>query len=101
MHGGVVAQVLDPFAPLLLLAANLEEELQAQGTNLTVSLQRNVLAVAYHQIVILHWRIVGDTLVCSPTRWRREAYTAAGPTSAREITIRLVFEFVRQFQCLG
>jgi hypothetical protein len=66
-----------------------------------VSLQRNFLTVAYHQIVVLHWRIVGGDLVCFPTGWRRKTYTALGPTKAREITIRLVFEFVRQFQRFG
>jgi hypothetical protein len=93
-----VAEPLDPLAPLLLLAANLEMELRDQGMHLSVSVHRNSLAVAYHQIVILNWRVVGRDLVCTPSGWRRKTYTALGPTQAREITIRLVFEFVRQFR---
>jgi hypothetical protein len=92
-----VAEVPDPFAPLRLLAANLEEEIRDQGTHLSVSVHQNSLAVAYHQIVILNWRVAGRDLVCTPSGWRRKTYTALGPTQAREITIRLVFEFVRLF----
>ena len=96
---GVAGKMRDPFAPLLLLAASLEEELRGQRTNLTVSLQRNFLTVAYDQIVVLHWRRVGSDLVCFPRC--RKTYTALGSTKAREITLRLVFEFVRQFQRFG
>jgi hypothetical protein len=87
---GVAGKMRDPFAPLLLLAASLEEELRGQRTNLTVSLQRNFLTVAYDQIVVLHWRRVGSDLVCFPSGWCRKTYTALGSTKAREITLRLV-----------
>jgi hypothetical protein len=95
-----VAESLDPSAPLLLLAANLEEELRNQGTHLSVRLWRTTLTITYHSIVVLNWRLVGRDLVCTPTGWRRKTYTAPGPIQAREITIRLVFEFVRSFQAL-
>ena len=89
---------LDPNAPLLLLAANLKEELRDQGGDLSVNLRRSFLTITYHQIVVLSWRVVGRNLVCTPTGWRRKTYTAPGPMQAREITIRLVFEFVRRFR---
>jgi len=93
-----LAEQFDPRGPLLMLAANLKEELNAQETNLTITLHRTRLTISYHEIVVLHWKSVGRDLVCTPVGWRRKTYTAPGPSKAREITIRLLFEFVKQFQ---
>jgi hypothetical protein len=94
-----LAEQFDARGPLLMLAANLKEELKAQETNLAVSLYRTHLIIAYHQVVVVHWKMVGRDLVGTPVGWRRKRYTARGPVQAREISIRLVFEFVKQFQC--
>ena len=93
-----MADPFDPRGPLLMLAANLKEELRDQDANLTITLHRTRLTIAYHEIVVLNWKVVGRDLVCTPVGWRRKTYTASGPVQAREITIRLVFEFVRQFR---
>jgi hypothetical protein len=93
-----LAEQFDARAQLLMLDANLKEELRDQDANLTVTLHRARLTVAYHEIVVLHWKGVGSDLVCTPVGWRRKTYMAHGPVQAREITIRLVFEFVRQFR---
>src|SRR5262249_5551139 len=76
---------------------SLEADLQNQATSLMLCLHRNLLTIAYHQVVVLHWRMVGRDLIGAPKGWRRKTYTAPGPVTARDITIRLVFEFVRQF----
>ena len=81
-----------------MLEGNLKEELRDQDAYVTVTLHRARLAIAYHEIVVLHWKGVGSDLVCTPVGWRRKTYMARGPAQAREITIRLVFEFVRQIQ---
>lgn len=44
------------------------------------------LTIAYHQIVVLHWKVVGPDLICSSVDWRRKTYTAPGPVHARELT---------------
>ena len=94
----VVTERRDPFIELGLLASSLEEELKNQETELVVDLVDNDLVIAYHHIVVLHWRVVDLELVCSPTCWRRITFTVASAERAREITIRLVFEFVRELQ---
>jgi hypothetical protein len=93
-----VRQPQDPNSPLTVLAASLEADLKNQATDLTLSLHRGQLTLSYHQIVVLRWRMVGQDLVCSLTGWRRKTYAASGPMQARNITIRLVFEFVREFR---
>jgi hypothetical protein len=93
-----VGELGEPNSPLGVLAANLKADLENQATGLTVSLHRERLTIAYHQVVVLHWKAAGGDLVCTPIGWRRKTYTALGPVQARTITIRLVFEFVRQFQ---
>jgi len=87
----------DPISPLTVLAESLEADLQNQTTSLMLSLHRGLLTLAYHQVVFLHWRMVGRDLICEPKGWRRKTYTAPGPLKARDITIHLVFEFVQQF----
>lgn len=93
-----MAEQFDVQGPLLMLEANLKEELRDQEANLTITLHRARLTIAYHEIVVLNWKVVGRDLVCTPVGWRRKAYTASGPVQAREITIRLIFEFVKVFQ---
>jgi hypothetical protein len=88
----------DPNSPLTLLAESLQAELEDHPASLTIRLHRQRLTIAYHQVVVLHWKVVGCDLVCTPIGWRRKTYTALGPAQARNITIRLVFEFVRQFR---
>jgi hypothetical protein len=80
-------------SPLTLLAEILEAELEDHAASLTIRLHRNRLTIAYHQVVVLQWKLVGRDLVCTPTGWHRKIYTALGPAQARSITIRLVFEF--------
>jgi hypothetical protein len=89
--------VRDPSSPLTVLTERLEAELDDHATSLALTLHHGRLTVAYHQVVILHWRIVCGELVCVATGWRRKTYVAQGPVQAREIAISLVFEFVRQF----
>jgi hypothetical protein len=93
-----LAEQFDPRAQLLLLEASLKEELGDQQTALVVRLQRAGLTVAYHQTAVLRWTFVGQNLVCIPIGWCHKTYIASGPLQAREITIRLVFEFVQQLQ---
>jgi hypothetical protein len=88
----------DPSSPLAVLAESLEADLGDEATGVTLSLHRRRLTLAYHQMVVLHWRTVGRELVCAPTGWSRKIYTAPGPVQARDVTIRLVFQFVRQLQ---
>jgi hypothetical protein len=92
-----LAKVFDPRGPLLMLEAILSEDLPAEHANLTIILHRTRLMIAYHHVVVLHWKVDGSDLVCTPVGWRRKTYAARGPAQAREITIRLLFEFVRHF----
>jgi hypothetical protein len=93
-----LAEQFDPRAQLLLLEASLKKDLGNQQTALTVRLQRAGLTVAYHQMEVLRWTFVRRNLVCIPIGWCHKTYITSGPVQAREITIRLVFEFVRQLQ---
>ena len=93
-----LAEQFDPRAQLLLLEASLKKELGNQQTALTVRLQRAGLTVAYHQMAVLRWTFIRRNLVCIPIGGCHKTYLASGPLQAREITIRLVFEFVKQFQ---
>ena len=77
-----LAEQFDARGPLLMLEANLKEELRDQDANLTVTLHRTRLTIAYHEIVVLHWKGVGSDLVCTPVGWRRHAYSAVGATVA-------------------
>ena len=88
----------DPQAQLDVLAAALADDLRGQVTNVAIARAGRRLTLSYHQIVVLCWKVSGRDLVCIPLGWRRKTYTATGPVHARAITIRLVFEFVRQFQ---
>jgi hypothetical protein len=91
----------DPSSPLAALAESLKADLENKPTGVTLSLHRRRLTLAYHRTVVLHWRTVGRELVCAPTGWCRKIHTAPDPVQARDITIRLVFEFVRQFPKLS
>jgi hypothetical protein len=93
-----LAEHFDPRAQLLLLEASLKKELANQETALTVRLQRAGLTVAYRQMAVLRWTLIRRNLVCIPIGWCHKSYIASGPLQAREITICLVFEFVKQFQ---
>lgn len=85
----------DPTSPLTVLAESLGADLQNQATSLSLCLHQALLTIAYHQVV--YWRMVRRDLICVPKGWYRKTYPAPGPVKARDITIRLVFEFVRQF----
>jgi hypothetical protein len=91
----VVAEVPDRSAELRLLAAKLQEELQGQETKLSVDYFDGTIVIAYRGIVAVYWRVADGELACFPTSWHRRTYRAAGVARAREITIRLMFEFVR------
>jgi hypothetical protein len=93
-----LAEQFDPRAQLLVLEASLRKELANQETALTLRLQRTGLTVAYHQMAVLRWRVVRRNLVCIPVSSCHKTYVASGPLHACEITIRLVFEFVKQLQ---
>jgi len=93
-----LAEQFDPRAQLLLLEASLKKELGNQQTALTVRLQGAGLTVAYHQMAVLRWTFIRRNLVCIPIGGCHKTYLASGPLQAREITIRLVFEFVKQCQ---
>src|SRR5262245_58148690 len=91
----VVAERCDPSAELQLLAGWLEEGLGERETKLTVDHLDSTIVIAYRNIVVLYWRIVDGELVCFPTGWRRQTYTAPCAARAHVITIRLAFDFVR------
>jgi hypothetical protein len=93
-----LAEQFDPRAQILVLEASLKNELAGQETALTLCLQRSGLTIAYHQMTVLRWTSVRRNLVCIPIGGCHEAYVAHGPLQAREITIRLVFEFVKQYR---
>lgn len=93
-----LAEQFDPRAQLLVLEASLKKELANQETALTLRLQRASLTVAYHQMAVLRWTLVRRNLVCIPIGSCRKTYVASGPLQAREITTRLVFEFVKQLR---
>jgi hypothetical protein len=87
----------DPPGPLLMLATRLAEDLPPEGAELTVRPQRTLLTLAYHHIVILTWKVVDSDLMCTPIGWHHTTYTAGDPGEAHRLTVRLVFEFLRQF----
>ena len=91
----VVAELRDRSAELRLLAAKLQEELKGQETRLSVDYFDDTIVIAYRGIVAVYWRVADGELACFPTGWHRRTYTAAGVARAREIMIRLMFEFVR------
>jgi hypothetical protein len=92
----VVPKPCDPSNELRLLAARLQEELGDQETRLAIDHLDSNIVIAYHSIVIMYWKVVAGQLVCVPTAWHRQTYTAPCAVRAREITIRLAFDFVRQ-----
>jgi hypothetical protein len=91
----VVAEMRDQSAELRQLAAKLQEELKGQETRLSVDYFDDTIVIAYRGIVAVYWRLANEELACFPTAWHRRTYTAASVARAREITIRLIFEFVR------
>jgi hypothetical protein len=40
--------------------------------------------------------VVGGDLTCTPLGWHDTIYTAGDPGDAHRLTVRLVFEFLRQ-----
>src|SRR5262245_7174172 len=94
---GVVAELSDPSAELRLLAAKLQEELRNQETRLAVDYFDNNIVISYHRTIVLYWRVADGELACFPTGWRQRTYRTTGAVRAREITIHLLFEFVREF----
>src|SRR5262245_65922920 len=94
----VVAELRDPSAELRLLAAKLQDELRGRKTRLAVDYFDNTIVIFYHRIVALYWRVADGELACFPTDWRQRTYRAASAVRAREITIRLMIEFVREFR---
>jgi hypothetical protein len=94
-HDAAVAGSCDASAQLRLLAARLQGELRDEETALTIDHVDNTIVVAYRGVVVLYWRVVDGELACFPTGWRLRTYTTPHALRARELTIRLLFEFVR------
>jgi hypothetical protein len=91
------AEPHDRRAELRLLAAQLHEELTDGEIRLSLIQIDNTIVIAYHHIVALYWEGTDGKLTCIPRGWRSGRYAAANAVRAREITIRLLFEFVREF----
>jgi hypothetical protein len=77
------------------LPPKLQEELKGQETRLAVGHFDDTIVIAHRGIVAVYWRVADGKLACFPTGWHHRTYTAAGVARAREITIRPMFEFVR------
>jgi hypothetical protein len=91
------AEQMDPKFELGLLASILREELPHENATLLVERRDDELVVAYHDLLVVSWRIIAGQLVCYPER-RSHAYIASSAEHARQTTIRLVFEFVRRYR---